>query len=398
VTAPTRRRRARPATRPPDLREIPYHRGSHTHLLDRRDAATLAPAELDAVIVPTARPVDCLREAARLARDLGCPMVALCSKSARAGDAAALGRALDTPVVALDVRPDVLPPLRTTKLMATDPRYRLLARDSDLSLKRNLGLLLARVAGWRRVLFLDDDISQADPTQVRAAAGLLSELRAVGLANHGFPDNSVVCHAYREVGGRQETFAGGGAMLIDPQSTDAFFPDIYNEDWFFLYADARERRVGMTGSVFHRPFDPFADPERARQEEFGDCLAEGLFWLLHEERGVEAAGAEFWRSAIANRRKLIRHVLVKVRERGQEWAPSHDRMLASLDAAQRISSFITPSLCVDYVEAWQQDLTQWRRSLNRLRPQPSVEKALVELGLLGSAATFCGSGPPRPAS
>ena len=256
------------------------------------------------------------------------------------------------------------------------------------------------MAGWRRVLFLDDDLSQADSSQVRAAAGLLRELRAVGLANHGYPDNSVVCHAYREVGGAQETFAGGGAMLVDPQSADAFFPDIYNEDWFFLYADARERRVGMTGSVFHRAFDPFADPARAREEEFGDCLAEGLFWLLHEERGVEAADDEFWRSAIANRRKLIRHVLAKLRRRGPEWAqwPSRDRMLASLDAAQRISSFITPSLCVDYVEAWQQDLAQWRRSLTRLRPQPGIEKALVELGLLSCAASFPGSGPPRPPS
>src|SRR5690606_41678755 len=62
-----------------DLLDI--HRGSHAHLLDRRDAATLAPVELDAVIVPTARPVNCLREAAGLARELKAPMAALCGRS-----------------------------------------------------------------------------------------------------------------------------------------------------------------------------------------------------------------------------------------------------------------------------------------------------------------------------
>lgn len=378
-----------------DLLDI--HRGSHTHLLDRRDAATLAPVELDAVIVPTARPVNCLREAADLARELKAPMVALCSRSATPHEAVALGRELDTPLAAVEVRADDLPRMTTTRLIQTDPRYRFFRRDSDLSLKRNLSLLLARAAGWRRVVFLDDDISQVDPGQVRAAAGLLGELRVVGLANHGFPDNSVVCHAYRAVGGQQETFVGAGAMLIDPQAVDAFFPDIYSEDWFFLYDDVCDRRVGVTGSVFHREFDPFADPARARAEEFGDCLAEGLFSLLHKEGDAAAATeeaftAEFWQRAIAKRRELIRRVLTRLNGPGPE-EPAHgnakpdqvkerekrDKMRASLEAAQQVGSFITPSLCVDYIAAWRADLTQWRQSLTALRPPPSVERALVQL-------------------
>ena len=32
------------------------------------------------------------------------------------------------------------------------------ARNSDLSIKRNTGLLLARMLGWDRIFFLDDDI------------------------------------------------------------------------------------------------------------------------------------------------------------------------------------------------------------------------------------------------
>ena len=32
-------------------------------------------------------------------------------------------------------------------------------RISDLSVKRNLGLLLARLRGWRKIVFVDDDIT-----------------------------------------------------------------------------------------------------------------------------------------------------------------------------------------------------------------------------------------------
>ena len=32
-------------------------------------------------------------------------------------------------------------------------------RSSDLSVKRNIGLLLARLHGWRKIAFVDDDIT-----------------------------------------------------------------------------------------------------------------------------------------------------------------------------------------------------------------------------------------------
>ena len=70
-------------------------------------------------------------------------------------------------------------------------------RHSDLSAKRNLGLVLSRLLGWSRVLFLDDDITELNPADMRQASGLLDTHDAVGLHVGGFPDNSVVCHAYK---------------------------------------------------------------------------------------------------------------------------------------------------------------------------------------------------------
>lgn len=369
------------------------HHGSHAGLLDRVRAASVEPANLDVVLVPTCRPVGCLREAARLARDLDCLLVAMCSRSASAAEAATLGEALDADVLAIDTTGlRRLPDLVTTG-PPEDPRF---ARDSDLSLKRNLGLRLARVAGWERVLFLDDDISGAQAADVRAAAGLLRDYRVVGLRNdrksQGFPDNSVVCHAFREVGGEQGSFIGGGAVVVAPERISSFFPDVYNEDWFVFFG---AMPVAVTGRVVHKPYNPFASPVRARAEEFGDCLGEGLFWLLDSVRREElddaegdlvaaACSAKHWQSFLQNRRAFLREVLGRL----QTWdgdADRRERMIASVDAAQQWNSYVTPGACARYVRRWRNDLVTWRKHRENLPVGLPLGSALKELKLADRA-------------
>jgi hypothetical protein len=376
VTAPRTARRTR-GRDPLDGLAVPFHHGSHARLLHRIDPAAAEPAEMDAVIVPTCRPVGCLREAIRLAHGLGCRLVALCSRSASAVEAAALGAALEADVLAIDTTGlSPLPRLVTTG-PPEDPRF---ARDSDLSLKRNLALRLARVAGWERVLFLDDDISGACPEQVRAAAGLLDRYPVVGLRNddrRGFPDNSVVCHAYRAVGGGQDSFIGGGAVAVAPSRLDSFFPDIYNEDWFVFHSAVP---VAVTGQVVHRPYDPFASPVRARAEEFGDCLAEGLFWLLDEHQREAPTEPDYWRRFLQHRREFINHVLDRLPYYNGK-PEQRDRMIAAVAAAQRWNSFITPGACARYVAAWRADVERWHDHLAGLPTGLPLAKALSELGL-----------------
>lgn len=171
-------------------------------------------------------------------------LVAVCSIHVRADEVADLGSELGVPTLAFDIRAceRVLPSFTGTRLLKRTP----LVRNSDASQKRNLALLLARLVGWQRVLLLDDDIYRLDSAHARAAVGLLDRYRFIGLENDGFPDNSVVCHAYRAVGGMQEQFVGGGALAVDPLRTRAFFPDTYNDDWLFILGDSN-RRVAVTG-------------------------------------------------------------------------------------------------------------------------------------------------------
>lgn len=377
--------RSRPRRNPGSvtLVESPLHRGSHARLLDRVDAATAPVAEFDAIIVPTSRPAKCLREAIGLAHDLSCLLIAVCSKSSTAREVVAVGEELDAAVLAIDSGdPGRLQPSLETSQLVPEPRLH--ARTSDLSTKRNLGLLLAHVVGWKRVLFLDDDIARGRLADIRAAAGLLARYDVVGLRNDGFPDNSVVCHAYREAGGEQATFVGGGAMAVAPGRLRSFFPDIYSEDWHFLHGALEKRRVAVSGQVFQKAYDPFADPRRAELEELGDCLGEGLYRLLGDGRGAESADLLFWRDFLRDRLRLIDWVLQRLRRRspGEE----RDKMIASIEAARGVSSFVTPKLCRDFVHAWQADLERWRRHLASFPAAPEIEKGLAELGLAGRYA------------
>ncbi|MPZ25600.1 MAG: hypothetical protein GEV12_03930 [Micromonosporaceae bacterium] len=375
------------------------HRGSHAHLLQRvpTPAAPAPPAAgIDAIVVPTSRPANCLREAIRLGRELDSLVVALCSRSASADEAVAVGVALDARVIAIDVGglERRLPLFETSRLLI-QPRFRHFRRTSDLSAKRNLGLLLARVAGWQRVLFLDDDIARVKPAELRAAAGLLPEYRAVGLSNDGFPDNSVVCHAYRHVGGAQDVFIGGGAMLVAPNALDAFFPNIYSEDWFFLFDAVAAGSVAVSGAMVHKEFDPYADPGRAKAEEFGDLLGEGLFGLLDEGAELERADRAYWLRCLHSRRALIESVLGDLRRSNGD--AQRGRMIASLEAARSVSSFITPTLCIDYLQAWHRDRERWREYLGAFEPGQEIEKALADLGFAGRCVSTLAASQPAAA-
>ncbi|MEU4692453.1 hypothetical protein [Actinoplanes sp. NPDC023714] len=356
-----------------DAREL--HHGSHADLLAEEPHPPAA-RRLDAVIVPTAWPVDALRHVMRVGRAIDVPVVALCSRDASAEQARQLADLEDAAVLAVDVDASLA---RTLPSFATD---RLLQKSgfgttSDLSVKRNLGLVLARGSSWQRVLFLDDDIHIDDPEHLHRVAGLADDFRAVGLANLGYEDNSVVCHAYRAVGGEQGTFIGGGAMIIDAARTRSFYPNIYNEDWFFLLGDGVPFRAARAGVMRQRPYDPFANPARAAGEELGDTLAEGLFWLLDSGRDIDVAGTAFWGDALFRRRRFIDLMIGML-----ESAPEHERMRRSLEAARGRSAGITHWLCHNFVDLWRADLARWQDFLDwRVPVTSSPEKFLNEVGM-----------------
>ncbi|MEU8251584.1 GNAT family N-acetyltransferase [Nonomuraea sp. NPDC048916] len=371
---------------------------SHRHLLSGRDDAR-AHGRVDAIIVPTVRPAAYLRNAARVALRLGCPLVALCSGRWASADLAVRGLDdLGVELVAADLprhaRPR--PSLTTSALLRGNP----VDRRADTGPKRNLGLMLAKLAGWERVVFLDDDIVVPDPEDLLRAAGLLDTYDRVALSVKWFHDNSVICHSNRDTGEEQATFVGAGAMAVAANRAPAFFPAVYNEDWLDLLGDTRLRPTAVVGTVVQRPYDPYLSPDRARTEEFGDILAEGLYALLDAGEAWTGADRDFWGHHIDRRRRLIGDILRRIRQGAGGDRHRRDRMRASLRAALAQHEFVTPKLCVRYLRAWQADRDDWQTFLSDLPTDLPLEKARDELagrGPLGTRVVHHTPEPPRGA-
>jgi hypothetical protein len=352
---------------------------SHKKLLTQVIAGEAPQGGLDAIIVPNGRTAPYLRQAIAAAKRLDAHLLLLCSLRANAASAALEARIAGVRVTAIDVADlpgGVVPGFETDKLLQRGRFH----RRVDTSLKRNLGLLIAQLAGWERILFLDDDIDLPDPHDLTAAAGLLDDHQVVGLRNAGMPDNSVVCHALRDIGVAQDTFIGGGALVVGKPAFSSFFPNIYNEDWFFLLDERKLRSPAVTGTAVQKPYDPYRDPVRARGEELGDTLAEGVYGLLDNGLGLADADEKYWREFLPERRRIISTTITKVAESVIEPAQKA-RMIAALKAAVGRNHLITPELCVDYLGAWRRDCARWREHSLLHTGGMGLDEALVTLGI-----------------
>lgn len=358
----------------------PYHHASHEKLLALAvDTGPAPEAEIDAIIVPTVRPPGHLAEVFGLAQSLGCKLVTLHSGDFTSAVGAQEIAPQGTDLLAIDFpgsrplpqgrgsgpRQINQPSWRTSELLAGTA----FERRSDLSCKRNLGLMISHMAGWGRILFLDDDITGLDAAHVRSASGLLDDYNVVGLKLQGFPDHSVVCLAFLEAGGDQRSFVGGGALVIKSSlaiTQGSFFPDIYNEDWFFLLdGELGLQPTARSGKCSQRTHDPFRDPQRARDQELGEVLAEGIYWLLDQRWSIEDASHEHWKNFLERRRLFILHVMEMVSEGALAEGDKERRLAALRESLQQLAR-ITPEFCDAYLQAWHADRSSWRRFLEEL--------------------------------
>ena len=338
--------------------------------------------------MPTARRPAYLGPAAGLAEALNCTLVTLHSKRWTSADKAAQSLPRSVDLMAIDV-PDAaqlnLPRWETAQYLPWKifPRLQNFPR-TDLAAKRNLGLVLSRLLGWSRIMFLDDDITKLNQDDVRRASGLLDPHIAVGLHVCGFHDHSVVCHAYRDAGGSQQSFIGGGALVVQAERTRSFFPEIYNDDWFFLLdGDKWLQPVAVTGRVEQYPYDPFR-PERARMEEFGDVLAEGIYWLLDQDLSVDQADQKHWTTFLGIRKQFIEHVLDMVARAPDLDPVDRGRRTAALRESLGRLKLITPELCENYIRAWRADQRAWQGHIDGLPTGLERTSALAKLTRKGA--------------
>jgi hypothetical protein len=225
-------------------------------------------------------------------------------------------------------------------------------------------------------------------------AAELDVRQIAGLACREFPDNSVVCHARRLAGYSQDTFVSGAALGVNCNDQPVpFFPDQYNEDWFFFSPLVAQRSLGLVGNATQKAYDPYEDPQRAREEEFGDLLAEGLYTLFEQQpnemnyfRRLDAADEPYWERFIEARRETLSLTAVSLEiaieyTKDNADADTCAAALRSLDAAEEQLFRLSPRTCMDYIDAWASDLRDWEQTTQRIRSVSHTAEALAELGL-----------------
>ncbi len=371
-------------------------RSHHDRLLRRLDwrpDGRPSGRPIDAIIVPAARRVHHLGGLVDLAARCEATLVVLASHQCDITQAAELvartpgsGRA-----VLVDVPSGQFPAVQTPsgdgfdvrRLSTSAEHFRELngERTSNLSLKRNLGLLLARHRKWRKIMFLDDDIIGVTPEHVARVGHHLDTNRFAGLKTLQFADNSVVCHANRLIGRPQGIFVSGAALGVN--TSDGLdlqvFPDVYNEDWFAFAAEAHVAGVAHVGNVSQLEYNPFENPQRAAFEEFGDLIAEGVYALFNDGYGLRRATRSYWMHFIDARRRFVEEV-----RDGLEKGETHERVqaLKSLQEARERLDGIRPWHCTDFLAAWQHDREQFTKLSGRISGPPrNYDDAFAALGV-----------------
>ncbi|RZT15447.1 hypothetical protein EV649_6236 [Kribbella sp. VKM Ac-2569] len=376
---------------------------SHANLLFDASVpvAGSANTRLDAIVVPAARPASELQHVISLAATLAVPLVILCSRQAQLRQVVRrVERTFGAEALVIEVPESYRPPCPTPLTSAHEFHLASAERSSDLSVKRNIGLLLGRLRGWSKILFVDDDIRGFNPRDVARLAGYLDRSPVASMVSREFPDNSVVCHARRTVGFKQDVFVSGATLGVNLQHRGlSFFADIYNEDWFFFARHAAERTLPKVGEVSQLEYFPFADPLRAGREEFGDLLAEGLYAAFESGRRSfddhlrTALHPSHWREYKEVRLETIENTLTALEQVGKWLSQTeYDNMEESLTTARKWSANISPDLCVSFIESWQEDGQRWQQMLSRLPSRLSERDALAELQL--QSWRSCGYGRP----
>lgn len=376
------------------LREGIRQHGTHHGLVGQAGPqdVTLAEQALDAIIVPAARPALNLDHAITLARAAGCFLLILCSHHVRPAEVEQLlAERSFTRAVVIDLPEGYSHEwvhFRALQSIKDDLPEACASFVTDLSVKRNVGLVLARMMRWRRIFFLDDDIRDISYPDLRDTINMLGAYPSVGMRVMNYPDNSIVCHANRMTEGPQDVFVSGAALAVDCHADIGFFPDIYNEDWLFFYDDAANGRLANSGRIATQLcYYPFANPKRAAWQEFGDVIAEGLYGLLHLGGGADDAKRDYWTQFLEARRRFLEAIISRS-DRAHSSVKTD--MMLSVVSALKCSLTIDPALCEQYIRLWRQDLMEWKERAAGIPKMPSLEAALQEMGLPSSTTQDIG--------
>lgn len=367
---------------------------------------------IDTIIVPQGRSAENIDHAAYLAREVGARLISLCSHEAKAEQVAAVLERIGVPeYIAADIPPGYAIPGVEFLAHKTIPEIAQKDPGWNLSDKRNLGQLMARLAKSERAFFQDDDLYLH--AEALGKVGLmLSDMEIAGLRCGLYPDRSAKMHVRRMVADYHMTrrplshmkasLVSGNTMGFNVQRLRRPFPPgVYNEDWVLQQPSIIKKQAALAEDYYYQStYNPLA-PERARQEEFGEILIAGMFhnieeaWVNPEQPHLR--DPFFWEKIIEAERELALNLLDGVEafpnKRYRTYKPDpktrqpmpykqQEELRGSLLAGLDVNVDLEGRNFVDYHGVWREDNIQWGDMLNRLPDYPvPIADACALLGI-----------------
>lgn len=394
----------------------------------------------DAIIVPQGRPEEHIIRAARLAGKIGSTLISLCSHRADVGDVANfIGKMPDGPAswYAVDVPPGYSIPDVDLVSDKEIPDFARKPETWNLSDKRNVGLAIGKMIGAERIFFLDDDIDMSADTLLSVALALQDNGNVQNYISGpkcgGYSDNSAFIHVkaaleefhmptqrfeYRGRGKNNFLIPGktvttgmlsGNSLAVNPMKVLEHFPrQIYNEDWLMMYYVLKSKHAFLAPNCecSQDAYDPFR-PGRAREEEFGEIVALGLYEDMRTYRPQDTSALvkrdfsdpRSWDVMIRERKDENLEMMeaigaerdLKYFEDHPEFAPpfpsltmyeDHQETLKNtLREGLEVAELMNGNMIVDYLRAWREDQARWVKMTERLPKAETIKMALSRLAL-----------------
>lgn len=394
---------------------------SYWHILEHEPKIITG---IDTIIVPQGRSAEHIDHAAYLARDVGARLISLCSHEAKAEQVAAvLERMGDFEWIAIDIPPGYTIPGVEFLAHKTIPEIAQKDPDWNLSDKRNLGQLMARLAKSERAFFHDDDLYIL--AKALGKVGLmLSNMEIAGLRCGLYPDRSAKMHVRRMIADYHMTrrpldhatasLVSGNSMGFNVRRLRRPFPPgVYNEDWVLQQPSVVKKQAALAEDYYYQSAYNPLDPERARQEEFGEVLIAGMFHDIEDawENPAQPHLQDrfFWEKILEAEREFAQNLLDGIEavpnKRYRAYTPDprtqqpmpyqqQQELRGSLLAGLDVNVDLDGQNFVDYHEVWREDNIRWADMLNRL---PDYPMPIADVcALLGLKKYFTNIHPQDP--
>ncbi|MEQ9404330.1 MAG: hypothetical protein RIM99_12125 [Cyclobacteriaceae bacterium] len=181
----------------------------------------------------------------------------------------------------------------------------------NLGIARNFALEHSVQRRYKKVLFIDDDISGINQEKIDEGFSTLTENNLVSCNLLGQVDDSIIGHIATEVGVTDSNprMLSGGFFFLTPLTVTHRFFNIYNEDWILQLLEKEKEKITIPFEVYHsinRNLKWTLD--QALFQEFGELVVEGFF----ENDNALFLDSSFWNKILQSRIKFIEEIISRV--------------------------------------------------------------------------------------